>query len=407
MKPFDWENATQMLNTIIEDHREHLDEAKAFGMKSADFDLEEANAMLNGLIQQHKQNMDDAKAFGMKSAASPKNLMPYAEAKQIVESFSKDTEKAYAFVGNLEQAYRHSAPDDLKPALAKLIAKGQKTLKVFEANKKKAETALDKHEEMLVGAVFQKAFESLRMAVLKIKLQPDIDVDFETTLDMNANPPFAAGGIKFIREGQSEPVMRIWLGYRAATDYYYGNIVTPSKTYKSLVVKQGQARTSTFVKALAEQAIAVDKKESVGVFHTRKSPAFVGLDPKEVKETVAPKLTKVFLKIFNTTEAPSLVDWKFYGQGCDVTVNVEGWGRSAPTYKAYGFTYQDALDFITNWNKMAKRFSKPFTFKQKGAVWQVTPKIVKWEYVFTGSYTRIQQTEPQESLACRGFPGGL
>jgi hypothetical protein len=256
--------------------------------------LDQAERMLDDILSDHENHLDEAEGFGLRVAKAPRGLMPLAEAQRIIDSFDKDTEKLRGFLAQIGGAWGRSLPDDLAGDYRKLVGKAEKALGNFEKDRVKAQAAVEKWESLLVGEHFQAAFQAVRMAVLAFDPEPDIDVDFKTDLHLNADPAYAVGAVPLSRGGKV--LFKVFVGYKAATDRYWGNIYSGTKnhTFKEVVGKSGPAHLSKFVKELVGQLKALDDVEGAGVFHSRKKVVLKLKTPDEIRgellESVSAKL---------------------------------------------------------------------------------------------------------------------
>ena len=256
------------------------------------FNLDKAVAFLDGLVEDHENLVQDAKGFGFRVAASPlKGLMTLKEAQTIVAAFEKNTSELRAFVNGLPNG--RGLPTELAQGLEALYKKAQAHLKKFEEDKKKAQETLSKYEDILTGEHFQEAFQALRLAVLDLDLTDDADIDFKTTLYLDADPAYASGSV-FVKKG-TETVLTINLGYRASDDRYWGNIVVrkqswSEKSYKDVASKMGHAFLPRFIRELTSQVKALADKTELGVFKSRKKFDLTVLDAETLKKELHEKI---------------------------------------------------------------------------------------------------------------------
>ena len=229
---------------------------------------------LEEIIAGHDQHLNEASQFGMRSA-SVKNLMPYAEAKKIVDSFDADTDKLETFAKKLNEAIR-SAPDkETKAALSKVGDKSERALAKFRADLKKAEEALKKWAELLTGEKFQEIFQEVRTQVIRLDPADPDGIDFEVDEELNSSQgPFAWGTVIIgpIKDSAGNDITyRVVVGYRAHSGDYWGNITRGNTVFKSIATKAKGKTGRQFAKALADQLLALAKAKGDKFFKSRRS----------------------------------------------------------------------------------------------------------------------------------------
>lgn len=261
-----------------------------------DLDLERVREEFEAILEEHADLLERAKGFGFRAAydrraALPKGLMPYAEAQKIVEEFEKGPRQIETRLNSLRasvkrilEPYRGN-PDNLPSYLHRdwynstvLIRELEKTLEKFEVDRKKAQEALDKHEELVVGVHFQEAFEAVRSAILDLKLAADFDLDFEVqTFEASKGGLYSVGHIRFMKGGTQFAGFTV--GYRALDDYYW--CITGNE---KIAGKEGHTFLPKFVREITAKVLARDRAKSWGMFTTRRK---VDVSPLPVKKASA------------------------------------------------------------------------------------------------------------------------
>lgn len=253
------------------------------------FNLSKASDLLDLILDEHQDNLAEARLFGVKTAALPKGLMSYKDAQKVVASFEKDTEKLSKF---LESMFRTSPPPGMETEFNALVKKAEASLKKFQSDKKIAQDALERHEDILVGEYFQTAFEALRHAVLDLDLADDADVDFKTKLFLDNDPAYGMGHIELSLNGAK--VLSLNMGYRASNDMYWGDVkvISSNKTIPMVAQKLGHAFLPKFVREFSEQTKAVSDKFGLNLFKSRKKvePKFLVLDVAKIRPEVTEAL---------------------------------------------------------------------------------------------------------------------
>ena len=252
-----------------------------------DLDLDLMREEYERILAEHADLIERAKGFGFRAAydrraALPKGLMPYAEAKKIVDEFEKGPRRLLEQLESLRSAReslvnkRGGSPNFLPSYeyreylnYGKLIEDLEKSLALFKGDWKKAQEALDRHEDLLVGEHFQEAFEAVRHAILNLKLAEDIDIDVKTEIirgDQKGDR--AAGFLEFFRG----PTRIYWVTvmYKADEDRYWSRYGVERNTSLGLVEKIGRAYLPRFVREIADKVLADDKLNSRGLFRTRR-----------------------------------------------------------------------------------------------------------------------------------------
>lgn len=230
---------------------------------------------LEEIIASHDEHLDKASQFGMRSA-SVKNLMPYADAKKIVESFEDDTERLFEFVSRLDDARVKSPDEESKLAIDKISAKSQKTLAKFRNDKDKAEKALKKWAELLTGEKFQALFQEVRTQIIRLDPADPDGLDFEVDEMMNSpKGPYAWGKVHIgpLQGTELNLMYTVTVGYRAHNGDYWGHISRGSKQYKMIATKAKGRTGKQFAKAMADQLLAIAKANKDPFFKSRRSVA--------------------------------------------------------------------------------------------------------------------------------------
>lgn len=349
------------------------------------FDIARATDFLEDLIGQHDDRIDQARAFGLRTAALPKGLMPFAEAQRIVASFEKDTEQLSRFLDGLTAAGK--APLDMQADLDALKAKANKALQKFKDDKQKAQASLDNYEDILVGEHFQEAFEALRHALLDLDLADDVDMDFKTDLNLNANPAWAQGNV-IITQGSTK-VLTVFIGYRAEDDYYWGGatVAKTGKTYKSIVNKSGHTFLPRFIRELTEQIKALADSLSLGIFRSRKKVELKIQDPDTLLRALKPALEAKINEI-RRLPAGTPIAWRTILQVADkgdeasgtIILNGYGWPKEK-------LTEEMADNHVATLEQLRKSLMGPFTVTtQNGQTWDVQASGPEWIYQDPGRY---------------------
>ncbi len=334
---------------------------------------------LEDILRDHEDHLTEAQGFGLKIAVA---LMPYAEARRIVDSFEKDTAKLQEFL----RALPFTAPTEYQAELDKIRGKAQKAFKKFEEDREKAEKALEKHEDLLVGEYFQAAFERVRLDIIKFDPAEDIDLDFKTELHMEATPSYAAGVI-YIKRGTND-LYRVTVGYQAEKDFYYGNIYSEKtyKTYKNVVQKNGHVNLPRFSKDLTEQLKALTDIEDTHVFGSRKQFEFKIPIPANIVKAVNPKLIAHYMEIRTEKEAPKI----------NTTIADDGLSGTSSMQWNYWWPDPDSLEESKKrlWNvwKKANFLKKPFEIEDKdGHIWTVTTLVTYTLWITWKGWPKLPQ----------------
>ena len=266
--PTDLQDMTQELDTILSEYEDLTEQARGFGLRLAG-SLDDARAELDDILSEYEDLVDEAEGFGLRLAAYPKGLMPLAKAQGIVKDMAAKVEEMENFAGRIQyttfdfdRQRRVTVPDAVLKEHQALQSKVDRILAKMRADMGKAEKAIKKYEELLLGANFQSWFEMVRMAVIDLDIPEGIYLDFETGLELNANPPYAYGHLTL--EKDRKAIYRVVAGYRAQTDLYWGNLWVQSsgKTFKSVVRSEGRRGLRGDAKTLANQLLALIRANS-------------------------------------------------------------------------------------------------------------------------------------------------
>jgi hypothetical protein len=360
------------------------------------FDLGKAEDFLEDLIDLHDDRLQDARGFGMRVGAIPKGLMPYAEAQRIVTGFNKDTEKLSSFLDHLSSAVR-MAPPEMKASAQALLDKASATMDKFKTDLKKAQQALEQHEDLLVGENFQTAFEALRMAVLDLDLADDADIDFTTQLELDKDPAYAFGTIH-VSKGTAK-VLRLVVAYRATDDKYWGNIHVAGKSYKEVVTKTGHTFLPRFIRELVDQTKALADKHNLNVFKSRKRVELKIVDTADLAKQLEPKLKETILKASGMTglhwQSPITFDPKGEKATATVDWNDYGWPGEQPRTPGQGAYYLNGNFWV--FENKRKVLAKPFKVATPdGTIWDVVPEVPAWIYSTRLNWQRITFKTEQE-----------
>lgn len=241
-----------------------------------------AELEFESILQEHEELLDQAQGFGMRTAAYPRGLMPLREAQEVVANFSKNTAKLDTFLSSLYDTKLRAPDDDTKAALNEVYARGEKALRKFQDDHKKAKEALEKHEDLLVGENFQEMFQALRLAVLDLDLTDNADFTAKTQLYLDANPAYGVGVATVSRTQPKEDVYKVRATYKAETDEYIADMWSKkSNRWFPAAKKTGHTRIPAFVKAVVDKMKAVHDFEGESMFGSRRTV-----------EDTSPELTK-------------------------------------------------------------------------------------------------------------------
>ena len=226
---------------------------------------------LEEIIASHDEHLDKASQFGMRSA-SVKNLMPYADAKKIVDSFDDDTDKISDFIDKLYEARRQAPDEESRVAVDKILAKSNAAMSKFERDLKKAKAALEKWAELLTGEKFQALFQEVRTQIIRLDPADPDGLDFEVDEVMNhSDGPYAWGKVIIGPLQGTDLVYTVTVGYRAHNGNYWGHISRGRKQYKSIATKAKGRTGKQFAKAMADQLLAIAKANKDPFFKSRRS----------------------------------------------------------------------------------------------------------------------------------------
>jgi|TARA_R110000824_G_scaffold63518_9_gene166971 hypothetical protein len=305
---------------------------------------------LEEIIAGHDQHLSEASQFGMRTA-SVKNLMPYTEAKKIVDSFDADTDRLSEFVFKLDEARRYAPDEETKREVDKVGAKSEKALAKFRADKKKAEEALKKWAELLTGEKFQALFQEVRTQIIRLDPADPDGIDFEVDEDLNdSRGPYAWGKVIIgpIKDSDGKAVMyQVVVGYRAHTGDYWGNIARGSKSYKGIASKAKGKTGRQFAKALADQLLAIAKAKGDKFFKSRRSVKLNVMLAHEVS-----RVETGIKQLVERQEASWYTkDWKTLSRQVSVTVYSNDYGfKSTPgmgrLYSQFKVLWSDQIDWL-------------------------------------------------------------
>ena len=233
---------------------------------------------LEQIIAAHDEHLDEASLFGMRTA-SVKNLMPYEDAKKVVDSFDEDTDKISSFIDKLYEARREAPDEESRVALDKVLAKSNAAMSKFERDLKKAKVALEKWAELLTGEKFQALFQEVRTQIIRLDPADPDGLDFEVDEVMNqSGGPYAWGKViigpikGYTNSAWSHEIYyTVTVGYRAHNGNYWGHISRGSKQYKSIATKAKGRTGKQFAKAMADQLLAIAKSQGDKFFKSRRS----------------------------------------------------------------------------------------------------------------------------------------
>ena len=241
-----------------------------------------AELEFESILQEHEELLDQAQGFGMRTAAYPRGLMPLREAQEVVANFSKNTEKLDTFLSSLYDTKLRAPDTETKAALDEVYARGEKALRKFQDDHKKAKEALEKHEDLLVGENFQEMFQALRLAVLDLDLTDNADFTAKTQLYLDANPAYGVGVATVSRTQPKEDVYKVRATYKAETDEYIADMWSKkSNRWFPAAKKTGHTRIPAFVRAIVDKMKAVHDFEGESMFGSRRTV-----------EDTSPELTK-------------------------------------------------------------------------------------------------------------------
>ena len=241
-----------------------------------------AELEFENILQEHEELLDQARGFGMRTAAYPRGLMPLREAQEVVANFSKNTAKLDTFLSSLYDTKLRAPDDDTKAALNEVYARGEKALRKFQDDHKKAKEALEKHEDLLVGENFQEMFQALRLAVLDLDLTDNADFTAKTQLYLDADPAYGVGIATVSRTQPKEDVYKVRATYKAETDEYIADMWSKkSNRWFPAAKKTGHTRIPAFVRAVIDKMKAVHDFEGESMFGSR-----------HTVEDTSPELTK-------------------------------------------------------------------------------------------------------------------
>ena len=318
-------------------------------------------AEFDSILAGHDANLDAAVEFGMRSArrrASTRNLMPYPDAKKIVDGFARDTDKLYDFLGKIEVAQRAAPDEATKKAIGRISAKAYAQVRKFEADKKKADTALKRWGELITGEKFQALFQEVRMAVVKAKPNDPDGIDFEVEEFLNpgkGQAPYALGRI--LIGPTSKPLYTLVVGYRAGTNEYWGSLKAGYKTFESIAAKAKGQTPRQFARKMVDLLMVYSKENGNDLFGSRRAlpslmSSALSQSLREELEKAArswnfPEYAKVGWKADGLQSRSVLLSWSYqYSRGVPGLVGLE---------QAFKEAYETALQAKTlpNWNRRA------------------------------------------------------
>lgn len=334
------------------------------------FDIQRAEDMLQDILDEHAFLSIEAKGFGLRLGASiPKGLMPLEEAQKIVAGFDANTRKLQSFINGLNNI--SDVPSkDFADEFDALYTKATKAFDKFKTDLKKAQEALIKYEDILVGEHFQESFEAVRHAILDFDLADNIDIDFKTNLYLDANPAYGEG-VVILKKG-TETAYEVTVIYRATDDLYAGSIKSSKrrKTFSNIVTKNGHTRLPAFVRELVGQLKALDDADGTEVFRSRKKVELTIEDP----EAIASELQKLISEEYVNRGRP--LSW---GSHVSFYRGESAWGSASTQYIGWEYTKSIRKGLLEQHHaKMIEarsRLNQPFTAKVSRNVWKVTPTV--------------------------------
>ena len=344
------------------------------------FDIGKAEDLLDKLLGEHSSIMEEAQGFGLRMAAIPKGLMPIKEAQQVLVELGKNVEKINAFYMGLLNV--RDVPKEMADGFQALVDKASKATKKCEDDKKKAVAALAAHEDLLVGEAFQEMFQAVRLAVIDFDVMDDVDLDFDTTLYLDAEPAYAVGTVH-VKKGTSE-VYTVQVGYRASDELFYGNITATKryKTFKEVVKKNGRTKLPAFVRDLTEQLKALADQDAAGVFKSRKKIELTLVDSDAVRAMLKPLVEAEIKKQLGSNPPSVVFSATVASSGTSATGTLQG-------FSGWGWTDElsseaDARSKLRFFTTKQKALSAAFSITlPNGHVWDVVPTVGNWTYVTT------------------------
>lgn len=356
------------------------------------FDITRAQLALADILTTHEDLLSDARGFGLRLAAIPRGLMPVKEAQQVVVDMGKNVEKLDKFFRGLMGV--PDVPPDFAKDFDALYKKTRAAQEKCNADLKRAQEALAKHEDLLVGEMFQEMFEAVRIAIVEFDVADDVDLDFDTTLYLDKDPSYAVGTVH-VKKGTTE-LYTVSVGYRAVDDFFYGNITSPRKykTYQNVVKKTGRAKLPAFVRELTEQLKALTEVDASGVFKSRKKVTLTLEDTADVAARLKPALVEVLKKqvLWGDRWVVSLTLPSVAAGEGNISVSFD-WGKPVDAKALPGTmrSFEPSKAFL----------SKPFKVTTaKGDAWTVTPSVVRWEWqVKMNGWQETRYPTPEALLA--------
>ena len=338
--------------------------------------LEDALREFADIIDLHEDHLKDAEMFGLRTAAYPKGLMPLKEAQQVVASLQKDSESLQKFFRALVMA-GSDVPGEIGKDYAALITKTKRQVEKFSVDLKRAQEALARHEDILVGGNFQEMFQEVRMAILDLRLSDNVDIDFTTQLYLDKDPAFATGTITL---SAPSPKLNVTVGYRAADDFYWCSIRDAGNyaTYNEIVKKSGHAFLPRFVRDIADRVLALGRVYSPPIFESKKrdlplvSPEFV---VSGIRKPLEEKL-----KQFDVTHLdPPSSDFNLFIKFTTDSAGMATLTKSRLPRLAVG-NFHAAQVTVSRCNAAFDKFNKPFNFDALGHTWtaKVRPFVPKY-----------------------------
>lgn len=365
------------------------------------FDLAKAQALLDGILEDHEALSLEARGFGLRMAA-PKGLMSLSEAQRIVTDFAQNTAELESFVTTLGSA--RGVPQTLAADFVALRKKAEAALDQFHADLKKAQDALEKHEDALVGSHFQEAYEAVRHAILDLDLVDDVDIDFKTHLYLDKDPAYGMGTVLLIK-GTSK-VFEVQVGYRAVDDQYWGAIKPLLKSGTLEVVrKKGKAHLPKFVRELVGQLKALNDHLGTGLFRSRKKVDLT-LDMSSDAD-VTKGLSDSILKHFHAT-SKSIFWQRMQGEGShrQGVLHVPPLGRNYTrpmlehTLRAH----------VGEWEAYSEVLTKPFVVTVGSQSWRVQPRLETWRMRLSNSHSILMEAHSWSDIEAfmeKNYPESL
>ena len=347
-------------------------------------DPQSLDASLDRILEEHDALLNAARGFGLRLGSRlPKGTMALREAQNIVANFAKNTDTLNAFVSSMYAAIRTSPPE-FRADLEAVRAKADKALAKFVADQKAAQAALALYEDALVGENFQDAFQAVRLALIDLDPEADIDIDYRTHLHLDKDPAFAQGLIT-IQRGTTH-LYDVIVGYRASDDTYWGSIKSTKKykTFERVVTKIGTPRLPAFVRDLVTQVLALSRDEATNVFGTRARAELTLVDTASVEASLRRAWQEMIAPM---TYKPALTSIKVAPDGksavAAASLNGTGWNTISKD-GAYGLVrqLQTIATTIGTTDTKITVGGKPWSAQAKLDSFSVTFRSDNWRSAF-------------------------